>query len=292
MPYITVFTPTYNRGYILGVLYKSLCNQTYKDFEWLVVDDGSTDDTSQKLKQWKADGKISINYIFKENGGKHTAHNMATKLAKGELFVICDSDDYFTPEALYKISAAWKSFDKDTSIAGLIGYRGQNDKMPLRGKRFPHEQGSCYLSDIFEQTGMFDTVQIYRTTIMQQFQFPEYKNEKFMPEYFCWRSIDLAGYKVGVLPQILEICEYLDDGLTKNSNGISSVYRNPCGFADYALIMSQGKHGMTKYRWLGKYLFLNSIANRKSNFSIRNIGAVPFYMAFGIKYWVEMVVKE
>mgnify|MGYP000223160633 CR=1 FL=1 len=289
MSYITVFTPTYNRGYILDALYKSLCGQTFKDFEWLIVDDGSTDDTALIVKKWKAEKLININYVFQKNGGKHTAHNLATQLACGELFVICDSDDHFTSTALQAISSKWEEYRKNQSIAGLIGYRGETEKKRLNGKNFPYAEGAYHLNEIFELggNGLFDTTQIYRTSIMRQFKFPEYENEKFIPEYFCWKSIDLAGYKVGVLPQILEVCEYREDGLTKNANGIASVYKNPCGFADYALVMSKDKHGIEKYKWIGKYIFLRSLAKKKIEFSVKSILALPFSIA----YWGQYLIS-
>ena len=97
---ITIFTPTYNRGYIIEKLYLSLCNQTSNEFEWLVFDDGSTDNHLDLIERFIADNKINIRYIYKENGGKHTAINLGVKNANGELFFIVDSDDYLTPDAV------------------------------------------------------------------------------------------------------------------------------------------------------------------------------------------------
>ena len=293
MPYITVFTPTYNRGYILDVLYKSLCSQSFKDFEWLIVDDGSTDDTALIVEKWKTEKLININYVFKKNGGKHTAHNLATELACGELLVICDSDDYFTPTALQEIFSKWVEYRENTSIAGLIGYRGETEEKLLRGKKFPYTEGAHHLNEIFEGAGnLFDTTQIYRTTTIRKFKFPEYEGERFMPEYFCWKSIDLAGYKVGILPKILEVCEYREDGLTKNPKGIASVYKNPRGYADYSLVMSKDKHGVEKYKWIGKYMFLRSLAKEKIGFSIKSILAVPFSIAYWVQYLVRYEKKK
>ena len=109
---ITVFTPTYNRAYILPKLYESLCNQTCKDFEWLVVDDGSTDETPALLQKWQAEKKIAMNIISRKNGGKSTAINLGIQNANGNLFFIVDSDDFLTDNAIEVISAAEKEREK------------------------------------------------------------------------------------------------------------------------------------------------------------------------------------
>ena len=97
---ITVLTPTFNRASLLPRLYKSLCKQTYRDFEWLVIDDGSSDHTKEILDQFVKENKISIRYYYKTNGGKHTAINLGLDVAKGEIFFIADSDDVLLPDSL------------------------------------------------------------------------------------------------------------------------------------------------------------------------------------------------
>src|SRR2546423_7881993 len=99
-PLFTVFTPTYNRAHTLLRVYESLKKQTFDDFEWLIVDDGSTDDTPTLVKQWISDGILTIRYVFQENAGKHVCINVATKLARGRYIATIDSDDWYVPTAL------------------------------------------------------------------------------------------------------------------------------------------------------------------------------------------------
>ena len=109
---LTVCTPTYNRAHTLPRLYESLVRQTSQDFEWLVVDDGSTDNTRELVDGWVAEGRIRIRYVYKENGGKPSAHNLGVRLAAGELFFCVDSDDYLTDNAVELILSAWENADR------------------------------------------------------------------------------------------------------------------------------------------------------------------------------------
>ena len=122
---ITIFTPTYNRGYIIDNLYKSLLAQTSKDFEWVVVDDGSRDDTDVYFEKITAEeNPFKITYKKVANGGKHRAINHGVQAASGEYFFIVDSDDYLLPDAVEKILSWLASLDDSKKWAGVSGYRG------------------------------------------------------------------------------------------------------------------------------------------------------------------------
>ena len=121
MPLITVFTPAYNRGYIIGKLYESLRRQSFRDFEWLVVDDGSTDDTGTLLAGFIAENKIPIRYFRQENGGKHRAINRGVREARGELFFIVDSDDHLADDALERVAFHYGNVRNDANFAGVSG---------------------------------------------------------------------------------------------------------------------------------------------------------------------------
>ena len=122
---ITVFTPTYNRAYIIETLYRSLQRQTYRDFEWLVVDDGSADNTKALFDAWQQeDNFFPIRYIKQENGGKCRAINHGLKLAQGELFFTVDSDDYLTDDALEKVAAWDAELPDKAQYCGFVGNRG------------------------------------------------------------------------------------------------------------------------------------------------------------------------
>lgn len=124
MPKITVFTPTYNRGKLLYRVYESLQKQTYKDFEWVIVDDGSTDETERIVTELKNEAKFSIIYKKKKNEGKHIAINEGCRLARGEWFFIVDSDDYLTDDALDTVNYYSNEIRDKSDFAGVVGLRG------------------------------------------------------------------------------------------------------------------------------------------------------------------------
>jgi glycosyltransferase involved in cell wall biosynthesis len=211
---LTVFTPAYNRAYIIGKLYESLCGQTCQDFEWLVVDDGSTDNTEQLIAEFIAEHKINIRYIKKENGGKHTAINLGAKEAKGDLFFIVDSDDYLTKDAISWALASAKDLIADTTFAGLSGTRIRRDGSRIGGA-FPQEHYDCTALDIRNKYHINgDLAEIYKTDVLRKFPFPEFKEERFSPEALVWNRIASAEYKLRYFDKGIYVCEYLGDGLT------------------------------------------------------------------------------
>ena len=120
MPTLTVFTPLYNRKDTLKRTYESLCRQTCKDFEWLIIDDGSTDNPYKEIEEWiRRDNGFKIRYIYKENGGMHTAHNTAYENINTELNTCIDSDDYMPDDAVEKILNCWKSKSSDIVMKRL-----------------------------------------------------------------------------------------------------------------------------------------------------------------------------
>jgi glycosyltransferase involved in cell wall biosynthesis len=211
---LTVFTPTYNRAYIIGKLYDSLCRQTCQDFEWLVIDDGSTDNTEQLIASFIAEHKIGIRYIKKENGGKHTAINLGVKEAKGDLFFIVDSDDSLTKDAINWILASAKDFIADNAFAGLSSTRIHPNGSRIGGA-FPQKHYDCTALEIRNKYRINgDLAEIYKTDILRKFAFPEFKGERFSPEALVWNRIASSGYKLRYFDKGIYVCEYLDDGLT------------------------------------------------------------------------------
>lgn len=120
-PILTIFTPAYNRAHTLPRTYESLCCQNCKDFIWLIVDDGSTDNTAELVQEWQErDNGFEIHYIYKENGGMHTAHNTAYANIHTELNICIDSDDMLAEGAVEKILNKWEEV-KDKGYAGIVG---------------------------------------------------------------------------------------------------------------------------------------------------------------------------
>lgn len=224
---ITVFTPAYNRGYIIETLYRSLQRQRFHDFEWLVVDDGSTDHTEQLFAQWvKDDNPFPIRYVKQKNGGKCRAINKGLSLAQGELFFTIDSDDYMTDDALEKIVRWEAALPKDQNFCGIIANRGYSpDYTPNTLFEGEYRDGNA-----FDLYGMIDGERafIFYTEIHRKYLYPEFAGENFMTEAITWNRMAHDGYKIRYYNDIIWIFEYLEDGLTKA--GESIFYRNPRGY--------------------------------------------------------------
>lgn len=248
MKTLTIFTPSFNRAKLLPRLYQSLCNQTSKDFTWLIVDDGSSDNTKEVVKCWQLESKIDITYVYKENGGMHTGHNMAYKLIKTELNTCIDSDDSMPENAVETIVAQWNSaVDKD--ISGLIGLDADKNgkilgtKMPLSVNK-----GSYYdLYNKYKATG--DKKFVLKTQEVKRYPlYPEYKDEKLVPLGILY--IMMGEEKPFIfVNETFCIVEYQPEG---SSNTIIKQYRqSPNGFA-YA-------------RQIGKKYSTNLINNYKNS---------------------------
>lgn len=224
---ITVFTPTYNRGYIIEKLYKSLQRQSIKDFEWLVVDDGSTDNTRELFEQWKIENTaFPIRYYWKENGGKCRAINYALDIAQSELFFVVDSDDYLTDDALEKVISWVKQLpadDKYCGVAGNIGLSAKSTSNTL------FENG-YYEGTLLERYSNIDGERafIFFTDVHKKYLYPEFTDEKFMTEAVVYNRMAHDGYKMRFYNDIIWIYEYLEDGLTKAGNEL--FLNNPRGY--------------------------------------------------------------
>ena len=227
---ITVLTPTYNRSYILKNAYNSLLTQTNLNFEWVIVDDGSTDDTSFLVKSWVEETKkFKIRYYKKTNGGKHRAVNYGISKSMGEYILILDSDDYLTPDA---ISFVLNHLDEvsDENFAGLSGLKGWDNENNVIGNQ--HPDGSYIDATNIDRTKkglMGDKAEVYKKEILLRYPFPEFEGENFLRESASWDRIALDGYKIRWYNHVICICAYLEDGLTKN-NSIETNLKNYQGF--------------------------------------------------------------
>ena len=168
---LTIFTPTYNRGYILSKAYEALCRQTNKDFCWLIIDDGSTDDTQQLVTAWIQEAKILIKYYQQSNGGKMRAHNKGVSLCQTELFVCVDSDDHLVDTAVEDILDLWNSLDGREQLAGIVAYRGKDSSHTMFGEKFSCT-GCATMQELYEKGFYGETTVIYRTEVLVQYPFP------------------------------------------------------------------------------------------------------------------------
>lgn len=215
---ITVITPTYNRAHLLNNLYDSLQMQTVFDFEWIVVDDGSSDNTSEQIKLWMAnEKKFKIKLITTKNGGKHRAINRGVKSAEGEFVFIVDSDDVITPDAI-AIIRKWVEEIKDNSkIAAVSGLRSNKNDEQIgdfpKGKDFVDVKNSERCINHL----LGDKAEIYKKEILLEYPFPEFEGELFIPEDVVWNLISLKGYVVRWHNKVIYKGNYLKNGLTDRS---------------------------------------------------------------------------
>lgn len=229
---ITVFTPTYNRAYILPKLYESLCNQTSKDFEWLIVDDGSTDETEELLAKWKAEEKVFMNIMSRANGGKASAINAGVQNARGDLFFIVDSDDFLNSDAIEKIYEAEQEVKYKKyafSVAGFC-YRRRNYRtgtvIASSAVPLPDAASSLELAFTYHQSG--DKAEVFYTEVLKKFPFPEIQKNTFVPEALVWYRIAAAGFKLIIKDEAIYNCDYIADGYTKNFK--TNLRKNSMGF--------------------------------------------------------------
>lgn len=208
---LTIFTPAYNRAHTLPRTYESLCQQNCKEFIWLIVDDGSQDDTAELVKQWQAkDNGFEIQYIYKENGGMHTAHNTAYANIHTELNTCIDSDDKLAPGAVEKILAKWEQV-KGLGYAGIIALDADFDGKIL-GRGFPEGMTETSVIGYYAAGGCGDKKLVYRTDIIKSYpEYPVFEGEKYVSLSYKYRLID-QDYKMGVLDEVLCNVEYQPDG--------------------------------------------------------------------------------
>ena len=227
MATLTVFTPTYNRAYVLKQCYDSLCRQTCKDFVWLIVDDGSSDNTKEIVDEWIAqDNGFEIRYVYKENGGMHTGHNKAYELIDTELNVCIDSDDYMPDDAVELIVDFWNE-NRDSSYSGIIALDVYKNGQVI-GKELPDKK-STTLSGYYQNGGQGDKKLIYRTEVINKYPaYPEFEGEKFVPLDYKYLLAD-QDYELLIMNKPVCVVEYMEDGSSRNM--LRQYYRNPKGFA-------------------------------------------------------------
>ncbi|MDE5562400.1 MAG: glycosyltransferase family 2 protein [Clostridiales bacterium] len=217
---VTVFTPTFNRAYILPRLYESLCAQTCKDFEWIIVDDGSSDNTEELVGEWtNNDNGFDIIYEKKQNGGKHRAINVGVQKARGELFFIVDSDDHLTPEAVELLVRWLGDLDDSHKFAAISGARGRDVSTYIGGVfKGNNDYVDAKNTEREKHNLTGDKAEAYITSVLKKYPFPEFDGENFITEEVVWNAIAYDGYYVRWYKDIIYICDYLDDGLTKSGN--------------------------------------------------------------------------
>ena len=217
---ITVFTPTYNRAHLLPRLYESLCRQTFTDFEWVIVDDGSVDDTKSLVNKFLVDktqhstlNTNTIRYFYQENGGKHRAINRGVKEAQGELFLILDSDDTLPEKSLETINHYYQQIKDDRSFGGVCGYMAHHDGTIIgRGCDMPLLDANS-IDWEYKYGGRGDMCEVFRTEVLREIPFPDIPGERFVPENLVLFRI-AHKYKLRIFKKVVYYRDYLEGGLT------------------------------------------------------------------------------
>ncbi len=188
--FITVFTPTYNRKELLKNAYESLISQSERDFEWVIMDDGSEDGTSKMVKEWSDKSDISIIYHYQKNQGRFAAFNHAKKYFGGELVVLLDSDNMFLPGALFELKKVWKNLGTEAKkYSGIISYMESEGN--IVGSKFPHKikaERIYVLYDKYKLKG--DKALAFRNDVLQQYRYPIYKGERFGGDAILFNKIN------------------------------------------------------------------------------------------------------
>lgn len=225
---LTIFTPSYNRAYLLPRLYDSLCNQTNKGFIWLIIDDGSTDNTKELVEQWKKSGLVDISYIYQNNQGMHGAHNTAYANCQTEFNVCIDSDDYMPNNAVECILYHLSNLNEE--YAGLVGLDQNKLTGDIIGTLIPNELNRVKLNELYSIYGVLgDKKLVYRTNVVRKYpKYPLFQNENFVPLDYLYLLVD-QDYYLKPVNEVLCIVEYQSDGSTMNI--FKQYQKNPNGFA-------------------------------------------------------------
>lgn len=224
---INIITATYNRGEYLKNIYKSICEQKYSNIQWVIVDDGSEDNTEEVVNKYISEGIIDIKYIKKENGGKHTALNVAIDKVEEGLVFIVDSDDILSKNSLEKINTLWSNINKkeyNYNIIGIGGLKGYINNNVIIGDKIPCDNflDDTLLGLTYNYKVLGDKSIIFDYEVLKNYRFPEFKGEKFLTEAVVYNRIMNEKNKLRWVNEIFTLCEYLYDGLTKKYDEIMS----------------------------------------------------------------------
>lgn len=296
MEKITVFTPSYNRAYCLHYLYNSLCAQTSKDFIWMIIDDGSTDDTQILVNKWIQEKRVIIEYFFKENGGMHTAHNLAYDNITTELNVCIDSDDRMPIDGVESILKCWKDVREDSKIVGMVGLdvdlRGN-----LIGSKLPSNIKNSKFHLLYQKHGVNgDKKVVLRTKFIEKsLRYPEYEGERLVPLDYLYNELDNKYYYACFNEVWVEV-DYQIDGSSASIN--NQYFKSPKGFR-FAKIHQYRHSTVYKYRIKALIHFgFTSIILKDYFFFIKSPNPLmsliltPLSVSFYIKSRVNKLLRE
>jgi glycosyltransferase involved in cell wall biosynthesis len=283
-PTLTIFTPTFNRAYTLHLGYESLKRQTSKDFVWLIIDDGSSDETKELVESWISENIVPISYHYQENQGMHGAHNTAYELIETELNVCIDSDDYMPEDAVEKIITFWKKNGSDR-YAGIVGLDASPEG-EIIGTKMPDNITSTTLSELYGLHKVKgDKKLVYRSELTRNTPpYPIFPGEKYCPLSFKYILID-QQCPLLLINEVLCHVEYLADGSSLNM--INQYKRNPRGFSFFRKVaMKHAPNFKECFRESIHYVSSNlMIKNYKFLFESPKVWTTLFSIPFGISLY-------
>lgn len=240
----TVLTPTYNRAHLIGRVYSGLCDQSFRDFEWVVVDDGSTDGTRDLVLSWEA--PFPLRYVSQANHGKHTAVNLGVRMAAGEFVVIADSDDELLPNALERFDYHWRRIPNSDRFAFVVGLCYKADGKTILGSNLDADHVDVFTPGANMKLCDADRWGMCRTDILRRFPYPVFENERFVVEGVVWNRI-LRKYASRFVNEPLKIVHYESDGLSSRGD---LRFTNPRGAVVYhsELAVSSGVPLLTRLK--------------------------------------------
>lgn len=276
---ITIYTPTFNRAYILSALYKSLVSQTNKNFNWLIIDDGSTDETQHLIITWKNEKKIQIESIYQKNMGMVAAHNTALENISTELAVCIDSDDFMPADAVGKILKTWEDNASDNNM-GLVGLDIYKNGKVI-GDSFPSNLMQLTFSELKHKYKIKgDKKYVLRTDLAKKaLPYPYIEGEKFPAPSYLYLLLE-KNYKFIVLNEPLCVVEYLADG--NSMNKLKQYRESPNAFALYRLAtMEHAYNYKDRFRQAIHYVSSKMLGNKKrilkdTKYKLSVLFAMPF----------------
>jgi glycosyltransferase involved in cell wall biosynthesis len=276
---LTVFTPTFNRAYTLHLCYESLKRQTSKDFVWLIIDDGSKDNTKELIQRWITEGSVPIRYYYQQNQGMHGAHNTAYELIDTELNVSIDSDDFMADDTVERIVSFWRDNGSD-KYAGIVGL----DATPtgiIIGTKLPEHIKASKVSELYAKHKIKgDKKLVYRSELTRKSPpYPIFLGEKYCPLSYKYILID-QECPLLIMNEVLCYVEYLADGSSMNI--IKQYRRNPRGFSFFRKeAMKYAPTFKEKFRECIHYVSSNLMINNynflfESPSKLTTLMAIPF----------------
>lgn len=290
MKILTVFTPTFNRAYTLHKCYESLKRQSSKDFIWLIIDDGSTDNTKEMVEKWISEDEIEIRYHYQKNKGMHGAHNTAYELIDTEINTCIDSDDYMSDDAVEKIINFWNK-NKNRGLAGFVALDAYENGEVI-GTKLPSDINETTYFDIYNTLGVKgDKKFIYRSDLTKLYPYPIFEGEKYVSLAYKYAKLD-DDYKLGLMNEVVCIVEYMEDGSSLNM--FKQYRRNPKGFSFIRIenMKNPRMSAKSKFKECIHYVSSSIMAKNKKFLNdvpckFRTLIAVPF----GVLLYIYILKK-